>query len=374
MKGLLLCHLRWWSKHPDIFNVDGTFNIGYAYPNMYMCEDYNSPQSPYWCLKALISIALPEGHEFWACEELPHPLAVTHSPNLVTTRVSSKEPSVVGLNGPKQILVSSPNHHYLLSLGQFCPWPIKATEAKYCKFAYSSTFGFSVPTGPLIQQMAPDNTLAISEDEGDTWRLMWKTTNPQLGTLQFRDSDGSSEEVPKLSATWSPGKKSPLSIETTVIAPTKRWLDWHIRVHTIKRRDSSNRGLHEFRTVEGGFTVPCRCEDGTALPLLTAADFEKDQESNIDGILDGDNSSLILTSVGASGIVQLRPGSGKGEALKPDSNTNLIFQRSTIPTVNQEYKFSEEDIRIGLLSLLLAGSMCHFLDERSGNFGMIDQL
>lgn len=303
VKGMLLRHLRWWSKHYDIFNVDGTLNIGYAYPNMYMCEDYNSPQSPYWCMKTLIAISLSEEHEFWTCEELPHP---------------GKGSDVATLAEPKQILISSPNHHYSLSLGQFCPWPIKASEAKYCKYAYSSAFAFSVPTGPLIQQLAPDNTLSIRE--GDTWRTMWKTSNPTIREVQFR-SGGSSKPIAAISATWKPGK-SPLSIETTVIAPTERWPDWHIRVHRIY-------GNSEFDTVEGGFAVPCRCEDGTALPVN---DFTQEN-----GVFNDDISSLILSPAGASGIVQLRPGEGKGEALKPDSNTNLMFQRSIIPTVKQSY-------------------------------------
>jgi hypothetical protein len=361
VKGLLLRHLRWWSKNPDIFNVDGTFNIGYAYPNMYMCEDYNSPQSPYWCLKTLISISLPEDHEFWTCEELPHLFAASIS----TTAPGVKPNSlfVVGLNEPKQILVSSPSHHYLLSLGQFCPWPIKASEAKYCKFAYSSTFGFSVPTGPLIQQMAPDNTLAISEDEGDTWRLMWKTANPQLGTVRCHTSDGSSEEIPKLSATWSPGKKSPLAVETTIIAPTKMWPDWHIRLHTIKRREDSRATLHEINTVEGGFAVPCRCEDGTALPILTPSSFEDNHGNIINGVLDDETSSLILSPAGVSGIVQLGTSTSstsvQGEALKPDSNTNLMFQRSVIPTVKQKYLFEEHEKEILSVVAVFAISRRH---------------
>lgn len=365
VKGFLLRHLRWWSKHPDIFNVDGTFNIGYAYPNMYMCEDYNSPRSPYWCLKTFISIALPDNHEFWTCEELPHPLATSLPSTSTSTKSSTELLSVIGLNEPKQILVSSSNHHYLLSLGQFCPWPIKASEAKYCKSAYSSTFGFSVPTGPLIQQIAPDNALAISEDDGDTWRLMWKTANPQLGTVQFQRADGSAGEVPKLSATWSPGKKSPLIIETMIIAPTKRWPDWHIRVHTIRRREPSKIALYEFNTVEGGFAVPCRCEDGTALPILTPASFENGPENIINGILDEDTSSLIVTLAGVSGIVQLSSGIGKGEALKPDSNTNLMFQRSIIPTVKQRYLFSESMEEVRSVVAVFAVSWKHVKLSRS---------
>jgi hypothetical protein len=45
------------------------------------------------------------------------------------------------------------------------------SQAKYGKFAYSSQFGFSVPTGALnFQQHAPDSVLALSDDnEGERW-------------------------------------------------------------------------------------------------------------------------------------------------------------------------------------------------------------
>src|SRR5690606_28304342 len=45
IKGLALRHLRWWLRQP-IFSPDGTLSIGYAYPNLNMAEQYNSPCSP----------------------------------------------------------------------------------------------------------------------------------------------------------------------------------------------------------------------------------------------------------------------------------------------------------------------------------------
>ena len=44
-----------------------------------------------------------------------------------------------------------------------------------------------------------------------------------------------------------------------------------------------------------------------------------------DGVLDDNASSLIWSLAGASGNVQLNPGSGKVEVMKLDSNTNLMF-------------------------------------------------
>ena len=43
VKGLILRHLRWWQQQP-IFDRDGILTLGFAYPNLAMCEDYNSPK------------------------------------------------------------------------------------------------------------------------------------------------------------------------------------------------------------------------------------------------------------------------------------------------------------------------------------------
>lgn len=51
---MILRHLRWWQKQP-IFDRDGILTLGFAYPNLAMCEDYNSPGSPYWALKVFDS-------------------------------------------------------------------------------------------------------------------------------------------------------------------------------------------------------------------------------------------------------------------------------------------------------------------------------
>src|SRR5690606_12783156 len=71
---------------------------------------------------------------------------------------------------PRHIIDSSPEHHYILSSGQMTTKPHRAKDAKYCKFAYSSTFGFSVPAGLTLEQMAPDSTLCVSIDGGETWK------------------------------------------------------------------------------------------------------------------------------------------------------------------------------------------------------------
>jgi hypothetical protein len=178
----LLRHLRWWSDKDDLFNVDGTLTIGFTYPSMYMSEDYNSPQSPYWALKSFIAVALPEDHLFWTTREKPLP--------------PIEGPAAKSVHPPMHIVCNTKNHHFLLSTGQYCPWPLKATEAKYGKFAYSSHFGFSVPTGTLIQQIAPDSTLAVSKDGGDTWRVPWKVGEHSFGTASVRSKGHVVESLP----------------------------------------------------------------------------------------------------------------------------------------------------------------------------------
>lgn len=74
IKGILSRHIRWWAKQPDVFNSDGTPSIGYRYPCMYLAEDYNSPQSVYWCLKSFVVLGVDRGRSFWQADELPHPL------------------------------------------------------------------------------------------------------------------------------------------------------------------------------------------------------------------------------------------------------------------------------------------------------------
>ncbi|ORY68583.1 uncharacterized protein BCR38DRAFT_335886 [Pseudomassariella vexata] len=315
VRGFLLRHLRWWASHSDdVFYVDGTMHVGWLYPNMYMSEDYNSPQSVYWCLKTLVAIGLPEDSEFWTAKEAPYPESI--------------EPTQL-VQKPRQILCNHPagNHHFMLSPAQFVAWPMKATQAKYCKFAYSSAFAFSVPTGPLIQQIAPDNTLAISRDGAETWAVKWKCNEASFKPLKV-----GSEQVTVASVKWKPRGDGAVTVETTLVPPTSQWPDWHIRVHRIELHTD----LQTLHTVEGGFAISGRQADGAPVPLRSlATDAEL---GGAEGVEQDHTSVLILSSAGASGVVALLPEESRGHevscyALKPDANTNIACQRTLIPAV-----------------------------------------
>ncbi|KAJ5610551.1 hypothetical protein N7510_007270 [Penicillium lagena] len=323
IKGFLLRHLRWWAKNSDdIFHADGTLNIGWKYPNMFMCEDYNSPQSPYWCMKTLIALSLSENDEFWTAPEQPYP--PLFRPSLVPA--------------PRQIVSNHPkgNHHFFLSPAQFVAWPMKATQAKYSKFEYSSAFTFSVPTGPLIQQIAPDCMLALSRDGAESWAVKWKCSQATFPQASLH-ANGDQTSVTVARVRWCPWGDRQIEIETTLVPPTDRWPDWHVRVHRICVKTS----LRTLHTTEGGFASPSRCsKDGTKIPFISKLHANAELGTS-EGILRSEDSTLILSAAGCSGVsvtslnIAPLPTQTSSSALQPDSNTNLAYPRTVIPVLER---------------------------------------
>lgn len=327
VKGMLLRHLRWWAANSqDMFSVDGTLTMGYFYPNSFMCENYTSPQSPYWAMKSFVILALGADDSFWTAHEIPHPLS--SGPD--------RAQSVSGvqlLPAPVQILCDhhAGQHHFLLSGGQFCAWPLRAAQAKYSKFAYSSAFGFSVPTGTSLTQLAPDSTLAVSRDGGDTWVTKCVTIgSPQVKTLEI-----GSQKIQCLQSVWKPWKTSEIEIETTLAPPADEWPDWHIRTHRICNSQRDAARSERLTLVEGGFAI--RSNQKCVLPEDWGVASPHEQEV-LDGVIENSNSALAISRAGVSGVTNLGGPEGyfEGKILKPDPNTNLIEPRTVIPTVQHE--------------------------------------
>lgn len=214
VKGIILRHLRWWQQQP-IFDRDGILTLGFAYPNLAMCEDYNSPGSPYWALKAFLILALPQAHPFWQAEELPLPA-------LAETRAIPHAGQVLQHSAHSQ-------HVTMLTSGQLELNNYVNTEAKYTKFAYSSRFGFTIERGRYgLKHAACDSMLLLAD-----------------GDCYYRGRRGCDEVSVReniIFSRWSPWHD--VTIETW-LAP---FGEWHLRLHRI----SSARTLH---TVEGGFAV-----------------------------------------------------------------------------------------------------------------------
>jgi hypothetical protein len=378
VKGLLLRHFRWWSSKDDMFNIDGTLTIGftckfefspgnvpytdwtlYLDPNMYMSEDYNSPQSPYWAMKSFLALGLSKDDAFWTSTEKAYPQEHTELATVVAP--------------PMHIVCNTGNHHFLLSSGQFCPWPLKATEAKYCKYAYSSHFGFSVPTGTSVMaQIAPDSTLALSKDGGDTWRVPWKVSNHQFSKAVIYRASDLEEELPTLTSTWKPWRDADVEVTTVLIPPCRRWPDWHIRVHKITNTGGS--GKLSISATTGGFAIHGRgAKFGEVLPLFSSEEelSTYQERTLLEGTLEAKDGALICSNAGVSGIKSLevlgQQSSSytreiiRAEVLKSDANTNLMWQRTLIPTLILE---SEELPGDGSI-FLVSGVFAMGRDERS---------
>ncbi|KAJ0423168.1 hypothetical protein BJY00DRAFT_310294 [Aspergillus carlsbadensis] len=331
VKGLLLRHLRWWSKHPDIFNADGTLNIGFTYPNMYLSENYNSPQSVYWCLKSFIVLMLREEHEFWNAEELPHPASLLSVQSLPQTQV---------VWPPRQILCNTPEHHFLLSSGQMTRKSHKAREAKYGKFAYSSTFGFSVPCGPLLEQMAPDSTLSVSHDGGETWKVRSEPRSERILPIK---TSAATHTISALASQWQPWTYLGVAITSVLIPPTEKFPGWHVRIHRVQLNgfDQSSLAANALELVDSGFALDAETADGGFIPS-TGSLVGTEHGCRVDG-----TGCLLTSGAGAVGVVDLTPQTefsvsqpggvdSKSFMLRADPNTNLIASRTFIPSVRHE--------------------------------------
>ncbi len=211
VKGIILRHLRWWQQQP-ITDRDGILTLGFAYPNLAMCEDYNSPGSPYWALKTYLILALPESHPFWQADEQPLPA-------LAETRV---------IPHAQQILIHT-DHVTLLTAGQLELNNYVNTEAKYTKFAYSSRFGFTIERGRFGLKHATCDSMLLLADGDNYFRGR-------------RECEAVRIDENYIFSRWSPWHD--VHIESWLVP----FGEWHLRLHRIN-------SARTLQTVEGGFAV-----------------------------------------------------------------------------------------------------------------------
>ncbi|KAL2849589.1 hypothetical protein BJY01DRAFT_233545 [Aspergillus pseudoustus] len=373
VKGYLLRHLRWWARNSDnIFKADSVLNLGWTYPylrgQMFLTEEaYNSPQSVYWALKTFIVIGLSATDLFWLEPEVSYP-----SPALDT--------ALRALPAPRQIICNHPagSHHFLLSLGRYIAHPFKGAVAKYSQFAYSSSFGFSVPCGGQgLAQIAPENTLALSRDGMQTWATKYRCREPEFKSAVVHGARP--EVVPAASVIWWPWADRGVVVETTVIPPTTRWPDWHIRIHRV----TASPGHGKLFTAEGGFAIHGRHQKNT-LGLRNISQAELDHGYDVEvleGVLDLEDgynqSTLILSEQGASGIAISRLQSSHGlstvSALKPESNTNVMRQWTLIPLAEHKIRNIGQDGEILLVTNVFAISREANLGWKRGGKSLKDR-
>ncbi len=197
VNGLLLRNLRWWQTQGQLWSPTGTLNVGYCFPNIYMAENYNFPQSPMWATLAFICLAVPPDHPFWTAKEEPYP--------------SYLLPKVKALKHPGHITSYLGGHRFILSSSQACSYPMKGTHAKYGSFAYSSAYGYSVPTGCFtLEQFALASHLGLSDDRGEFWKTRRLC---EVAVIEDRDNQ------PVLRSIWRPFPD--VKIETYLLPPVE---------------------------------------------------------------------------------------------------------------------------------------------------------
>ncbi|PFH47966.1 hypothetical protein AMATHDRAFT_66408 [Amanita thiersii Skay4041] len=314
VKGLQLRNLRYWARQSGAYNPDGTLTIGYCYPNHNLTENYNSPGSPYWCCKSFITLALPDTHPFWTAKEEPYPDYLRGM-----TKVLEK---------PLHIMTNKAGHTFLLSSGQQCSYPVKQSAAKYGKLAYSSAFGYSVPTGNgTLEELGGDSTLALSDDGGETWKVRRETKEARI------ESGAKGEKW--LRSMWYPWKD--VEVETWLVPPQEGSECWHLRVHRI-------RSERRLITAEGGWAIYGQGSDWRALAptrVRGVGDVEKNKEAperqDEWGVWEEGGEGRAVCKAGVSGIVEIsgddKEGRRQARVVRTDPNSNLMEPRAVVPTL-----------------------------------------
>lgn len=213
----------------------------------------------------------------------------------------------------------------LLSSGQACGYPMKATHAKYGGFAYSSAFAFSVPPGLLsLEQYALASQLGFSDDGGDYWRT--RRLSDYAG-LEHRDGK------PVLVSRWNPFPD--VHVSTTLIPPEEQTPNWHLRVHRIQAgrevmTADGSFAICNVNTINGRYLEPYDSERGEGTSPKIIGNYDTNTPAGWASGADG----AFAVSKGAVGIKALETSTERRAMLvNADPNSNLVESRSTIPTL-----------------------------------------
>lgn len=278
IKGLYLRHLRWWLRQP-IFTETGLLTVGYAYPSAHVAESYNSPGSPYWALKALLPLALPESHPFWRAEEAPLP----------------PRPAVFTSPGAGLVLATDPVTREVSALAPGQPvldWPRNAPH-KYSKFNYSARFAFTVPTSAAIPaEGGLDGELSLSDDRRH-YRRRDFARDPAV-----REGCASSR--------WSP------------------WPDVEIRTWLIATGGDAHLRLHHVRTDRRLWSL----EAAPAVPYREKARLR--QQSRLPGF------PAVRAPRGATAVRELH-GNRSGRCVEIGAGGHLLESLSALPALAAEH-------------------------------------
>ena len=286
IKGYYLRNLRWWARQP-IFDRDGVLSIGYAYPNLFVSEGYNSAGSPYWAMKAFLPLALGADHPFWTAEEM--------EPETFDAPVPLAEPGMV--------VQHLPGHVVALASGQESrQW--RGTREKYGKFAYSTRYGFSIEGDDrLFAGAACDAMLGLSDDG-----------------VHLRMREGNEAALiagDRLYARWHPYRD--VVVETWLVPAGL----WHIRLHEVTTP-------RQLAVAEGGFAI--------AKP-----DFRAWDESVAEGRAEVRTAEDVSVIVGYD--------TRTAQVMSPLPGTNVMVARTLLPQLRGTVEAGTTRLACAVLAL-----------------------
>ena len=279
VKGILVRHLNWWLDQ-KIFDRDGVLTIGYGYPNLIMAERYNAPGSPYWGMKTLLCLGLPDSHPFWTAkaEELPA---------LDEIKMIKRADMIMHRRGKDVVAYPA---------GVCEKYGHGHVPEKYSKFAYSTRFGFSVARSQIVlHENAPDSSLAFVIDRDD---------------YVFVRKISASYEVmgDRVVSRWQPFPG--ISVTTTIIPKDYG----HLRLHEIESQ-------YDCTAYDCGFSVE---------------KFTEGYEQQAEG------SRASVSHAGQGCSVSGEGPKAAGVVIEADPNTNVLYPNSSIPAVSYQIRKGEK--------------------------------
>lgn len=278
VKGLLARHLNWWMSQ-KMFDRDGVLTVGYGYPNLIMAERYNAPGSPYWGMKTLLCLALPDDHPFWSAEEAPMP------------KLDERKPLYQA-----DMIIHRRSHDVVAYPAGVCEqYGHGHVPEKYSKFAYSTRFGFSVARSQIVlHENAPDSALAFVID-GDDYVFVRKVSQ----SYEVKED--------RVISVWQPFPG--IRVRSEVI-PTEHG---HKRIHEIE-------SAYDCTAYDCGFAVE---------------KFTDGYEEAIEG-----NEAVVRYGKQGCTVKGMGP-EAAGLVIGADPNTNVLYPNASIPAVSYRVKKAE---------------------------------
>ena len=273
IKGLWARHLRSWKDKP-IFTQSGILTRGYSYPNLQICEVYNSPTSPYWAMKAFLPLMLADDADFWTNKEetIEYPAEIQPMPANKTIAQRVDGNSII---------------HYGAAVHRGFQLD------KYNKFAYS-TFGGMDCNALLYSEKLSfgDNILALSFDGGFNWQMRQKNLDVSIDRA-------------RLNIAWTTGK---ISIFTTIDVGVNGQC---IRTHTFASDE-------DVWIVESGFAVGKWYQE----ELIMNAENHSQNNEGSEIVVKGSNGTSVIKSLDKH---------LKSAHVTTRVNSDASFPRSAVP-------------------------------------------